>query len=206
MEKLWFDCWREIGADGDGSEVFIQLVKAYSEAHRHYHNLNHLAYCLRLFDQFKPLAKYPDEVAIALWFHDAIYDLEATDNEERSAIWAGNVLDSGGVSAKKVDRVKGLILATRHESAHCNEDEALLTDIDLAILGADTEDFAVYEQQIRKEYGHLPNAIFNAGRLAVLQQFLAQPRIFQTLDFYEQFEVRARHNLEKAVTQLLHAM
>ena len=52
------------------------LLARYSEPHRRYHTLQHLAECFAAFDEIADLAEHPPDVELALWFHDAIYDTE----------------------------------------------------------------------------------------------------------------------------------
>ena len=75
-------------AVGPERETYERLVAAYSEPHRHYHTMRHVAACLRELDSAADLASDAREVELALWFHDAIYSTTAGDNEARSAAWA----------------------------------------------------------------------------------------------------------------------
>ena len=54
-------------------------------AHRAYHTLRHIEACLAWMRD-APLED-DDRIAaeFAIWFHDAVYDTRASDNEERSA-------------------------------------------------------------------------------------------------------------------------
>jgi predicted metal-dependent HD superfamily phosphohydrolase len=62
--------------------------------------------------------------------------------------------------------------------------------------------FAKYEAQIRREYAHVPTAVFNEKRGAVLAGFLARPALYGTPDLRERFEARARTNLQAALSGL----
>ena len=154
--QSWARAWRGIGRD-DGAAVRDSLLAAYAEPHREYHTLQHLRECLGLLDEAADAAARPFEVGIALWFHDAIYDVRRSDKTERSADWASAAAAAAGAVPAVVDRIRSLVLATKHSIAPGSDDERLLVDIDLAILGAPAERFAEYERQIRAEYAWVPS-------------------------------------------------
>ena len=65
----------------ENQETYDELVAAYSEKHRHYHTARHISQCLKEFSEAKNLAQKPDEVELALWFHDAVYDVFAKNSD-----------------------------------------------------------------------------------------------------------------------------
>lgn len=199
LQSSWQRAWRGVGAAGDGLAWCERLLACYQEPHRHYHTLQHLGECLAAFDQARALAPHPDEIALALWFHDAIYDVKRSDNEARSADWAREALLDAEVERAIADRVHALIMATRHDAVPADADAQLLVDIDLSILGADTARFAEYEAQIRREYAFVPGWLFRHKRRAILQGFLERPRLYTTPYFHDRLETRARENLARAV-------
>lgn len=197
----WCAAWRALaGAPSDA--LHAELLARYAEPHRAYHAQQHLAECLALFDQVRHLAERPGEIEIALWFHDAIYDVHRHDNEVRSADWARDALLDAGAAVDAADRVEALVLATRHSAAPATVDEQLLVDIDLAILGAAPARFAEYEAQIRVEYAHVPVPLFNEKRGAILAGFLARPLLYGTPALGARFEAAARANLQAAIASL----
>ncbi|MCC2677150.1 MAG: hypothetical protein K0R58_4097, partial [Ramlibacter sp.] len=163
-----------------------------------YHTLQHLRECLAHFEAASSLAPRPAEVEAALWFHDAVYDPKARDNEQRSADWAARSLLAADCEAGVAERVRALVLATDGHAASDDPDTQLLLDVDLAILGAAPARFAEYERQVRAEYAHVPEAEFRARRAEVLAAFLARPRIYLTPAFHDALEERARGNLQHA--------
>lgn len=174
-------------------------MTAWQEPQRHYHTLQHLQECLQLFDTVRDQADHPVEIDLALWFHDAIYDVHAHDNEARSAKWALDALGAAGLDPLSCQRIHDLIMATRHTSLPASPDQALLIDIDLAILGAPDARFAEYEHQIRAEYAWVPADIYTVKRRAVLQGFLDRACIYTTPSLHQRFEHVARDHLTKAV-------
>jgi predicted metal-dependent HD superfamily phosphohydrolase len=192
----WQATWREFRMPGD-SRLLERLLAHYSEPQRKYHTLRHLEDCLRKFDEARALAERPAEVDLALWFHDAIYDVQRDDNELRSAQWAREAI--GGDAG---ERVYDLVLATRHARQPSGRDAELLVDIDLSILGAPTVAFDEYEQQIRAEYASVPAFLFRRKRRAILAEMLRRPFIFSTLHFRARFEAQARVNLARSIAAL----
>ena len=198
LHHHWLRTWNEL-QHTPAPGLYEQLLQAYNEPQRHYHTLQHLAECLQLQSESTHLAQRPAEIAIALWFHDAVYDVKAHDNEARSADWAVAALQASRVSAEVQARVHALITATEHTAAPLAGDAALLVDIDLAILGTTPARFTEYERQIRQEYAWVPEDVFMEKRGAVLQGFIARPQIYSTAFFQQQREAQARSNVQTAL-------
>ena len=179
-----------------------QLASLYSEPHRHYHTLDHVAACLDWLDQYHHLAEEPLCLELALWAHDVIYDPRASDNEARSADWFAQHFADSDLTDQQRARVHELILATIHPHPPTDPDMALLQDIDLSILGADAELYDRYEGWIRQEYEFVPEEAFRKGRSAVLQSFLEQDVIYHTAELRERLEMPAQDNLNRALGSL----
>jgi predicted metal-dependent HD superfamily phosphohydrolase len=195
-------CWNALQAQGDPALVFAKLQRAYDEPHRAYHDAMHLADCLQQLDCVRDQAIAPMQLEMALWYHDAIYDPRASDNEARSAAMARRDLQAGRVLPARIEVIDELIMATKHDSAAETLDAALLVDIDLSILGRSREEFEHYDRAIRAEYAWVPEDQYRAGRSAVLERFLTRPAIYATAWFRARYEVAARRNLALALEQL----
>lgn len=186
---------------GDDSAALEDLCARYGQAHRHYHDLTHLDACLTMLDAHRAAATRVGEVLAALLFHDAVYDPMRSDNEAESARLAREVLRRGGADEPVIARIEEMILATRDHEPR-GADGALVLDIDLAILGEEPEAFERYDRAIRQEYAFVPESAYVEGRRAVLEGFLARPRIFHTEDLYAERERKARENLRAALVRL----
>ena len=202
LASLWADAWRDLRLPLPAPGVLAALLARWAEPHRRYHTPQHLHECLALFERDRALAEHPGEVAIALWFHDAIYDTARHDNEAASADWASRVLLQAGAAPDVAARVHALILATRHSEVAATADAKLLVDIDLAILGAGPARFDEYELQIRDEYAFVPEDTFRDRRAEILRGFLARPSLFATPAYADRFAAPARANLARAIGSL----
>jgi predicted metal-dependent HD superfamily phosphohydrolase len=143
-----------------------------------------------------------DAIEFALWFHDAVYDTKAKDNEERSAALARDVIRSASLSGSFGDLVTRLIVATKHATPPVARSEQLVVDIDLSILGQSHRKFDEYERRIRAEYSWVPAPGFATGRLAILSSIQSRPRIYSTDLFHGKYERSARENLARSIAQL----
>ncbi|GAB4467796.1 MAG: hypothetical protein OHK0029_39870 [Armatimonadaceae bacterium] len=183
-------------------DIFAELESAYTEPGRFYHNNRHIADCLRLLDEHRETAQRPEEIAVALWFHDAVYDTRRNDNEAESAAWAKAFLDEEGADPEASNRIHDLILATKHTAVPRDPDQKLIVDIDLAILGQPPDIFAAYNDAIRQEYAWVPWERYAPARIAVLTGFLDRTHIYTTPELATRYESPARTNLANAITQL----
>ncbi len=198
LERSWQTTWLALNAQ-PAMGLFERLVRSYSEPQRRYHTLQHLTECVQHLEPLRGLAQHPGEVEVALWFHDAVYEPKSHDNELQSALWAQRELEAAGVSGEVQSRVHQLVMATQHSALPQSVDEQLLVDLDLAILGAEPARFAEYEAQVREEYAWVPAWLFRRKRRAILREFLNRPFIYGTEHFRQQYEMRARENLGRAV-------
>ncbi len=199
LSSSWERAWHGLQAEGTGQALRDDLLRRWAEPHRKYHTLQHLRECLQLFDRVRAAADRAAEVEMALWFHDAVYDPRAADNERQSAAWAREALRHAAVSPAAAQRVHDLVMATQHSHAPATADEQVLVDVDLSILGAPPERFAEYERQIRAEYAHVPETVFRVKRRAILASFLERPAIYGLPLLQRLLERSARVNLARAV-------
>ena len=187
-----------------GTELRDELLAAYGDAGRGYHDLQHLAeVCARLDELAAHGTSYDDmEVRLAAWFHDGVYDGRPAA-EERSAQWAETALPGLGLAPTAVAEVARLVRLTEtHRPVDTDRNGTALSDADLAILAAEPERYASYVTAVRREYAHVSDADFRAGRTAILADLLAKPTLFHTRWAREQWEGTARANLERELAEL----
>lgn len=205
-EKRWNRLLERLTGRNDSADSFQQLVAAYSEPHRYYHNISHIEHCLAEFDDLGDSCISPDEVEFAIWLHDVVYDPHASDNEERSAVRAEEILSDFSCPEAKSIEIQKLILATRHLDPPTISDAQFLVDIDLSILGQPVSIFQKYEDCIRAEYSWIPEDQYRLGRSTVLQNFLDQTSIYSTEWFQKRYEMQARENITKTLIALAQSL
>jgi predicted metal-dependent HD superfamily phosphohydrolase len=188
---------------GKGLPLFEDLAEAYSSPDRHYHTLEHLRAVLDALTRLGATEQAAPALFLAAWFHDAVYDSRASDNEEQSARLAEATLRRLGATEAIVEETSRLILLTRtHVTAEDDIAGQQLLDADLAILGERPEVYADYARAIRQEYAWVAEGAYRAGRGKVLQAFLQRQTIFRTPLFRQEREEQARTNLQSELVQL----
>lgn len=204
MQSAWIRLLESFKIEASAAyPVFDLLVAAYSAPERRYHNLEHLHEMFRTAGRLT--CNDPASVQLAIWFHDAVYDSRASDNEPRSADLSVDLLGPIGVPASTLEKVVRLIRATAHTDGSLppgDNDTATVLDADLAILGAAPERYAQYARDIRQEYAWVPEEKYRVGRAAVLQKFLARPRIYHHALIFGEGENQARVNLAAELSEL----
>lgn len=160
----------------------------------YYHNHQHIVECLELFYEIKHQLKDLIAVELAIWFHDIIYDPQASDNEEQSAKFMQKHC-VGILKRAELEKVARWIIATKKHLPTKEHDLKYLLDIDLAILASSTQRFTEYEQQIQQEYAWVPPETYQVKRAEVLTKFYQKQPLFQTQYFQQRFEEAAKKNL-----------
>jgi predicted metal-dependent HD superfamily phosphohydrolase len=197
------DAARQAGAtagDDDLRAAGGYLLGRWSEPQRHYHTVAHLSAVLAVVDEHAGLAPHPERVRLAAWMHDAVYDPRALGdaNERDSAEFAAGLLATLGVPDRVAAEVARLVgLTAGHATGDDDPDGELLCDADLAVLAGDDEQYAAYTAAVRREYAHVGDDDFRAGRAQVLKALLELPTIYRLPPLREAWEQRARANLER---------
>lgn len=177
------------------------LIENYTYPKRFYHTWKHIQDCL---EELKQLDNFNDidAVKLAIYYHDCIYNPMGTKNEELSAQRAA--IDLGALELEDlfISIITKHILLTKHNTTCDYYSGQVIMDVDLAILGKDTETFNHYETNIRSEYISIPTPTYKTERIKILQHFLNKPSIYQTNFFKAKYEEKARKNLKDNIKML----
>lgn len=180
--------------------LWQDIAVRYSEPVRAYHTLAHLEQLFGQFKQTKYHLSQPSIVALALFYHDVIYDPTRQDNERKSARYAVTHLQDY-LTAEQCQRISALIMMTAtHQLDNTTDmDASYLLDMDLSILGADWSSYERYAQAVRQEYQHVAIADYRTGRIAVLKGLLAHDSLYLTDAYYQRLERQARLNIRREI-------
>ena len=177
--------------------LFLDLLDRWGEDHRQYHGCTHLLAVLEALDLLTEPAEPPRTVLLAVWFHDAVYRGVAGQDEEESARLAEDRLAGTGLTEAEIEEVARLVrLTSDHRPDPGDDDGALLCDADLSVLGGAPEPYARYVAAVRKDYAHIGDADFAAGRAAVVRHLLELDPLFHSQRARELWLDAARRNLQ----------
>lgn len=187
-----------------------ELVDRWREPHRVYHTTLHLAVALDALDSIAGEARVSERALwharLALWFHDAVHDGVAGQDEERSAALVAELLGplaGNGVTGEDLDEVARLVLVTAdHDPAPDDVVGGLVSDADLAVLGGSPAVYTRYTLQVRAEYCDVPEPLFRAGRSEVLRALLAGGPLFRTAPGAARWQAAAEANLREELGRL----
>jgi len=205
FHRIWFDLCEEIKhkiANRERANIGELLRNQYQQPHRKYHNIQHIEYCLAVLEACPVVCNDPMAVRLAVFFHDAVYDTWAKDNEERSTDFAEFCMKRLCLPAYSIGVVRSCILATKHDALVDDWDQQLVADIDLFGLSLPKDEFRANTAKIRLEYFWATDKEFAQGHSAILQKLLDRPHIYQTQWFCDNFEKVAKANLTRVLREL----
>ena len=188
--------WQRAGGHAATAvQVYYEITRAYAAPGRHYHTPRHINHCLHQLDTAAWTMDNPDQVEMALWFHDVVYNPKGRDNEGRSLdYFLALASELPGAYRQSVGE---LILATAHPNEPTVSDQRFVVDIDLSSFGLPWPDFLRDSRDVRAEFPHLPDAQFMLGQGAFLHCLLGREKFYLTSFFQERLEQRARSNIAR---------
>lgn len=205
LQLRWQDLTSRHAGDAEAARrVGAELLARYAEPQRRYHGLGHVEALLRLLEGELTLVHEHATVAYAIWFHDAVYDPRAHDNEEQSAALARRAMQEMALPRSLIDAVETCVLATRGHQLTSGDvvDLPVFLDLDLSILAAPEPDYENYRRQIRAEYEWVPEPVYRNGRARLLAAFLERPRLYFTPALAARWEECARSNMARELQEL----
>ncbi len=185
----------------ENEQEYKMILKLYSESHRKYHNSVHINDCLDKCE-LNEETKQNHILQLAIWYHDVIYKPLKKDNELKSAEAAELFLTKQLAGDDLIKRVKKLIMVTLHDQIPSNEEEAYMMDIDISILGSNSETYIDYTKNVRHEYKWVPWFLYKKKRKEILEMFLNKETLYFTKYFKSNYEQQARINIENEIAQL----
>lgn len=208
-ESVWNDvCMKLKIGERDAESIYEDvIVYRYSEHWRYYHTMDHIQDLLELCDNHVQLLDDPLAVRLAIFFHDIVYKPSSPDNEEASALLFEETFSPLNVDERLIEKVKLYIHATKNhsttESNFNDSDLGYFLDMDMSILGAPSDRYDSYCQQIRSEYKSFSDQQFYRGRLQFLEKISRNEiSVFSTEVFRNNLESNARSNLRRELTQI----
>lgn len=200
LESRFARLTQRFGVAPHAGGIFPLLAEHYSEPGRHYHTLQHIHECLLRLDQVKDLPVDSDAVELALWFHDAVYDPTADDNELRSAFLFDRRLGIH-LPTQRADNVHAMIMATVHDGDAGDGDARYVVDIDLLGFAAPWPDFLRDTELLRRECRHRTDVQFQLDTLGFFEKLLMRPSIYLTEHFRTNNEIQARQNIADCIAR-----
>ncbi|WP_344881118.1 DUF4031 domain-containing protein [Zhihengliuella alba] len=210
LEAILRRRWDALGLDGPAAaeRVREELLRRWSEPHRHYHGRSHLLAVLRALDTLAAAGGAPADdsalrrVRLAAWFHDAVYEGVPGRDEEASAALAEARLRDLLPAADAAEVARLVRTTASHSPAAADADGQALCDADLEVLARPWPEYRRYAEQVRQDYAHVADPDFAAGRAEVLRGLLAQDPLFGTEAGRRLWEAAARANLTRELAHL----
>ena len=119
-----------------------------------YHNLTHTQRVVAKAKEIAEDSELPktdiENLEIAAWFHDIGYIKGSENHEEESVKIAEEFLISKKFTAKRIETISGLIMATKMSHGPKNELEKIIADADCSHLAS--KNFFDYVSLLRKEW------------------------------------------------------
>jgi len=144
-----------------------------------YHTIHHIRDVVFQSERIAKKEKISKEdvadLKLAAWLHDVGYIWEPARHEGRGAEYATTVLNAMDFPAQKINKITGMILATKIPQSPKNILEQIICDADLDYLGREgyTENSLLLLQELR-----LKKAVSETDWLKIQDQFLTKHAYF----------------------------
>lgn len=178
------------------------------ERDRLYHDWSHVSFMLSNLSRYFPSENKHYPLQYAILYHDAVYEAGEWDNEFRSAILLEKHYEDNPNAFQLIDydalrEAQRLIMLTKdHVTREGDYYGSIMIDLDLGGLAAEPDVYQANSVNIRAEFKKFDDEQWRAGRIAWLTTFLARDHIYYTQHGRENWEARARANMQAELDYL----
>jgi predicted metal-dependent HD superfamily phosphohydrolase len=187
--------------------ILAELQRRYAEPHRSWHRWPRVAEMLEQAEDVAGAIADRPAFILAVLFHRAVFDRRMADGAARSIALMQEL--ASGTPRSRLTRAAALIQALARQDLpetgdpSLRGDASLLLDMDRAVLGAPEAEFDAYEAAFRREFTHLGDDAYAAGRSGALQMLLWRERIYFTDRYFLERERHARGNVTRLLRRLI---
>jgi len=174
--------------------IFEYCIKVSYSKNRYYHTLKHINSVLNAIQDFKLSPEERVKIEWAIWFHDYIYDVKSTNNEQKSAEQFKIITGYIRMEKEVIEEIAKLIIITKHDKEPETKLEKIICDGDLKELASLNHLKNV--KNIRLEYSFLNDEEWKKGRKEFLEFMLNKKYIFHTNEYRNLYKKQARDNLQ----------
>ena len=180
-----------------------EIVEKYTKKWKYYHNINHIYSFIELYNKYNNLIENnKNEFLISIFFHDIIY-IPSKNNNKKESIKLFNLfyeeIKPNNINKDNVIEFINEIDNHLLEKDYLN-DINLFLDMDIYIIAE--KNWEDYENKIRNEYNYLNFDIYKNKRKEFLLGLTKKKKIFRTKIFYNEYEEKARENINNLLKQL----
>ncbi|HEV7266642.1 MAG TPA: hypothetical protein VGN83_17225 [Falsiroseomonas sp.] len=187
--------------------ILAELQRRYAEPHRTWHRWPRVTEMLEQTADVAGAIADRQAFILAALFHRAVFDRRVPDSAARSIALMREMVP--GTPKPRMARAAALIQALARQDLpetgdpSLRGDASLMLDMDRAVLGAPEAAFEAHEAAFRREFAHLGDDAYAAGRSGALQMLLWRERIFHTDRYFLERERRARGNVTRLLKRLI---
>lgn len=178
--------------DSGAREIDI-LTQQYTESHRKYHTLDHIAF---MFMKAREHGIQLNSAQLrAIWWHDAVYIPGDSMNEAYSAYLAKRY----HAMRDDWDLIEQIIVDTKTHQTTI-EESAVVCDLDMLILAQNRDVYQQYTNQIRAEYAQFDDDTYFNSRIKFLISLMERD-IYHSKTF-KKYEQVAKINVNNELLRL----
>lgn len=161
-------------------DLVINLLKTNIPSSYYYHNYEHTLYVIEKVTEIgiheNCRAKELELLNVAALWHDTGYIHTYKGHEEESCFLARQFLPGYDYSSAEIDRICGMILATKIPQTPQNKLEEIIADADLEYLG--TSDAAMLAHNLFRELNAIDPSLTAAAWKRIEVDFLTSHKYF----------------------------